>query len=686
MALAVRRGIALHLAALEGQRGHLFPWAPVCLGTGIGLWFALPFEPPPVAYLWLALAALAALPFAWRGPEAARPVFAGLILVALGALLAGERAHRVAAPVLDGRFYGAVEGRVIALDRSLSDKPRLTLDRVVLEGIPPDETPARVRVSLHGAAEEYLPETGATVLLTGHLSPPQGPAEPGAFDFRRAAWFDRIGAVGYTRSAVMLWEPAEPGLAGLMIARLRRAISEGVRAAIPGEAGAFSAAIITGDRSGIGRETTDHLRNSSLAHLLSVSGLHMALLTSFVFLAMRSGLALIPALALRINLKKTAAVAALFASAFYLALSGGDTPTERSFVMMAVMLVAVLIDRQALSLRSLAAAALAVLMLHPEALVEPGFQMSFAATAALIAAFRTPLSRERRLPPWAMWVAGLFFSSLVAGAATAPYAAAHFNRMAEYSILANMLAVPIMGALVMPAAVVAALLWPFGLSWLPLKAMEWGNGWVLFVAEWVSSLPGAVLFVKAAPGAFLPLFTLGALFGMLWQGRARWAGFAPVALAFALWTGAERPPLLIADTGGLIGIMTSEGRALTKPEGDGFAGRSWLEDDGDGALQEEAFARAGFSGEAGALVARLGEVEIVHVSGRGWRERLAAECRSGRIIVVAQEAEAPGPCRLLDPRALAETGALALWIGPEGLRIETVAEHAGVRLWTRPGP
>ena len=673
------------LAALEAQRGHLFPWVPVCLGTGIGAWFAAPVEPGQGVYLALGLGVLALIPLALRGPVSLRPVALALALMFAGALVAGARAHSLAAPVLDFRFYGAIEGRVVELDRSLSDKPRLTLDRVVLEGLAPDETPARVRVSLHGRAEAGVPDTGATVILTGHLAPPQGPAEPGGFDFRRAAWFERIGAVGYTRSPVLLLEPARRGWGEMAVARLRRAIAEGVRAEIPGEPGAFAAAILTGDRSGIGRQTTDNLRNSSLAHLLSISGLHMALLTGFVFMLVRTALALVPPLALRISVKKLAAVIALAAAAFYLALSGGDTPTERAFVMAAVMLTAVLIDRQALSLRAVAVAAVIVLLLQPEALTQPGFQMSFGATAALIVAFqaaRRPPGVPRRLPGWAAGTVALFLSSLVAGAATAPYAAAQFNRVADYSILANMLSVPVMGSVVMPAAVVAALLWPVGLHGPALWVMEQGNRWILWVAEWVTGLPGSVSMLPAAPPSFLPLFTLGGLFLMLWQGRVRWAGLAPMAAAGLIWAAAERPPLLIADSGGIVGIMTAAGRALSKPSGDGYAARSWLEDDGDGALQAEAFARGGFRGETGALVAELAGTEVVQVSGRGWRERLAAECRAGRIVVVAQEAEAPGPCLLLDPAALARSGALAGWIGPGGLTFESAAERAGRRLWT----
>lgn len=675
-------------AAIATQQGHLFNWLPVAFGLGIGLWFSLPFEPDKRAYLTLGFIILALLPLALKGPEILRPFCIGVIFTCLGALAVGYRAHSVAAPVLEYRFYGAIEGRVVKVDRSLSDKTRLTLDQVVLERLAPDETPARVRVSLHGRDEQKLIEAGTTVILTGHLSPPQGPAEPGGFDFRRMAWFQQIGGVGYTRNPVLTLEPPKTGLAGPFVARLRQSISQGVQASIPGEPGAFSAAVLTGDRSGIGRETIDNLRNSSLAHLLAISGLHMALLTGFVFMVVRGGLVLIPGVGLRFPTKKIAALIALAAASFYLLLSGGATPTKRAFVMATVMLIAVLLDRRALSLRAVALAALIILIMTPEALTQPGFQMSFSATAALIVVFRAlqrPPDKPRRVPKWLAGVGTLFLSSLVAGAATAPFAASHFNRVADYSLLANMLSIPIMGSVVMPAAVIAAVLWPLGLHAPALWVMEQGNRWILWVANWISDLPGAVSYVPSAPPVFLPVFTLGALFLLLWQGRFRFAGVAPMVLALIFWSGAERPHLLIADTGGIIGVLTPEGRVISKPSGNGFIARSWLENDGDAALQAEAAAREGLEGEKPIRSAIMGKHEIMIISGRGWQERLTNECTPNRILVVSKAIEQPvGPCQVIDQAALSQSGSLAGRVLPDGsLNFQTAASEAGVRLWTR---
>ncbi len=678
----------LSLPWVAELRGRLFLFVPVLLACGIGAYFALPRDPTPPE--WAALGvAVALLALAARLlPEDAAPLALALAFLGAGAGLAGLRAHMVAAPVLGWHYYGAIEGRVVVIDRSGSDAVRLTLDQVVLERISPGRTPERVRVSLHGQQGFIDPEPGLRVILTGHLSPPNAPSEPGGFDFRRHAWFERLGAVGYTRTPVLALAPAEEGRAGLAIHRLRMQISAAVQRELPGDTGAFAAAILTGDRSAISRERLQHLRDSNLAHLLAISGLHMGLLTGVVFGALRLAFALIPPLALRLPTRKLAAVGALGAGAFYLALSGGNVATERAFTMVAVMLLAVLLDRRAISLRSVAIAATLILCLRPEALLSAGFQMSFAATVALVAVFRA--FREERewrakLPRWVMPVVTLTICSVVAGLATAPVAAAHFHRVSEYGLLANLLAVPLMGSLIMPAAVLAAVLAPFGQAWVGLWLMDLGTRWILAVAGWVAGLEGAVVPVPAAPVWALPLMALGALVVIVLPGRARLAGVAVCALAVPGWAVAPRPAVLISGDAALVGVMTDAGRVLSQPRSAGYAAANWLAADGDGAAQEEAFARRFTEDDRGAVLLRSGATEFVHLSGRGARDALDGACLPGRVVVITVDPEErPTDCTVLSPQDLRASGALAFHPRRDGsLRQVSVAEVAGARLWTR---
>jgi len=683
----LRAAVQMPFIALATAKGGLFAWVPVMMAIGVGVWFALPVEPGMWHYGGVLIGLGVAVLIYRLGPELLHPVMIGLICVAIGILAAGVRAHLVDAPVLGFRYYGSVEGRVVMIDRSQSDMLRVTLDRVVLSRVSPTKTPARVRVSLHGAQVFTDIKPGQIIITTAHLSAPDGPVEPGGFDFRRMAFFDQLGAVGYTRVPVLLLAPPKPGAHWINQMRVR--IRAGVEAQVAGDAGAFAAALLTGDRAGISRAVQDNLRASNLAHLLAISGLHMALLTGFVFATLRYGLALIPVLALRVNSKKIAAGLALVAGAVYLALSGGNVATERAFVMVAVMLGAVLFDRRALSIRSVALAACVLLLAQPETLLEPGFQMSFAATVALIAGYgglrEQSLARRDALPFWIMPVFSVVFTSVLAGFATAPIAAAHFNRVAGYGLIANVLAVPLMGVAVMPAAVLAGVLAPFGLETPALWIMGKGTAWILLVAETVASWEGAVRAVPTPAPYVLPIMALGMLWVVLWRGRARFAGLAPVLLAFGLWGMAERPTVLISGDGKLVGLATSLGRALSTPKGAGFVAQQWLENDGDVADQAMAAARSGFNGPPNLRQFPLAGWRVVQIKGKGSEAQLVEACKIADIVVVGAKilARAPEGCRIIDEAILRSTGALAFWPSADGsLRVRQAVTQD--RLWTRP--
>jgi competence protein ComEC len=665
---------------MEAQ-GSLLLFAPVLIGIGVGTWFALPVEPGLAIYAAvLGVGVLAAVFRIWSPEPLHAPVVAVLCLC-LGVLSAGLRAHLVAAPVLQGDYSGPVQGRIIEIDRSASDALRITLDRVWLAELGPDATPQKVRISLSGQEPSLTP--GMTILVSARLSRPQGPVEPGAFDFRRMAWFDGLGAVGYTRTPPVLW--AAPEGFDEWVGRIRTSLSLGIRTAIPGEAGAFAAGSMTGDRSGIGADTVAALRDSNLAHLLAISGMNLAFLTGFVFFLLRGGIALIPPLALRVNGKKIAAVVALIVAAFYLALSGANVATQRAFIMAAVMLGAILLDRKAISLRSVAISAIILLLWQPESLLAPGFQLSYAATIGLIAGFRWLDGRavQERLPRWVLPVYTLFLSSAVAGAVTAPFAAGIFNRFTDYGLLANMLTVPAMTVL-MAAGVVAGLLAPFGLAypalWVTGKAAEW----ILWVAHQVSAIEGAVTPIPSPHPAILPVFALGMLWIVAWPGRARWAGVVPVVLAFCLWPLSSRPVLLIDQSGAIAGVLGPEGRALSKGKGGGFAAENWLQNDGDLADQKTAAVRPGFRREGNLAWFDLAGRKGVLATGKDAAPMVGPLCGKAGLVITDQKVTSTvtGGCLVLDSAVLARTGAIAIWDGPQGL--DLVQSRQAHRIWDSP--
>ena len=668
-------------AQFGDQWGHLFGWTPVLLGLGICGYFAAQFEPAAITCVMLLALGLFGVAVQQLLPDGVRIIVIGVALLLPGFGLAGLRANVVAEPALGFRYYGPIQGRIIEIDRSGLDAVRLTLDRVVLARMEAARTPATVRISLHGDQGFITPEPGQLILMTGHLSPPLGPVEQVGFDFQHMAWLEGLGAVGYPRTPVLLGAEAREGAAGLWVYRQRVATCSGVQDRLDGESGAFAAAIITRDRSCMGQDSLAVLRASNLAHLLAISGMHMGILAAFIFATLSYGFALWPTAALYWPTKKIAANGALIAAAVYLALSGGIISTERAFVMVAVMLVAVLFDRRALTLCSVVIAALIVLTLRPEALFGPGFQMSFAATTALDAVFGVMRHLDLpRVPRWAKSVGAVFISSLVAGLATAPFAAFHLTQIAQLGLIANLMSVPLMGALVMPAAVLAAVLAPLRLERVGLWAMDLGLRWILGVAHFVADQDGALRHVVTPGPKVLALIALGGIFVVQWRGSIRWAGVALVILAFALWHVAERPAVLLAVSGSLIGVMIETGRVVSKESGEAFAVESWLENNGAPVDQWVAYGRDGLLEQGRVVSVIVAGTRVLNL--RGATALAAIEgCGGADIVISNQEMRALAGCEVYDIVRLRQTGALAGWIEAGELRLISVRDHTEERIW-----
>ncbi|WP_439156448.1 ComEC/Rec2 family competence protein, partial [Yoonia sp.] len=309
-------------------------------------------------------------------------------------------------------------------------------------------------------------------------------------------------------------------------------------------------------------------------------------------------------------------------------------------------------------------------------------------TTALVAAFGYLRRFDmHRLPRWTRPVLSVVLSSFIAGLATAPFAAAHFNQIAHYGLIANLLSVPLMGLLVMPAAVLAACLVPFGLAAVGLWFMDLGLRWILFVAGHVAGMDGAVGHVHAPHPAVLPVLTLGLLYFILWQGRARFAGGAGVIIAALLWQQSTRPDLLVADSGALIGLARPEGRVLSKPTGGSFVAGIWLENDGAPVAQDIAAARPGLDRQVRVVSAPLGEWRIVQASGKTVLADMQG-CGGADILISNQTDAGPRPCVVYDLGRLRDTGALAIDLTPAGdLQITTAHGVAGHRPWNnRQGP
>ena len=537
--------------------------------VGAALWLLAPSDPP----IWLAPTALvlgiaaslalAAMPHAtpagWQ--ITLRSGLGGLCaLIAaagLGAIAAQLRTASVAQPAITtSEEPRAVEGWVVANETN-DNGPRLRLLVRSIDGV--NDPPRYVRVSV---AEAGLLTPGRAARCFGIIGPPAGPMAPGAYDFARRAYFERLGATGFSfgRCRPENFEPPPNWLdrQRLRLAAMRSDLSAAIQDAAPGRGGAIAAALISGDRSAIDRETNEILFNAGLGHLLSVSGIHMSIVGGLVFALLLWTFSLVSPLALRFPVKKLAAIGALFAVLAYLIVSGINVPALRSFIMAAVAFGAILLDRPAISMRGLGLAAFIVVLIFPESVLEPGFQMSFAATMALVALFeilkRAP--HEPALPApgpmigamqWAVkGVGGVILIAFVAGLATDPFAIYHFQRFALYSLPANLLAEPILSFLVAPAAIIAAVLTPFGLGEPALQAMASGLDLIAAIGQTFGDRPEAIRAVpKPSDAAFL-LCAFALTWACLWRGALRLFG-VPLFLASVALYVATPPPVAAFD-------------------------------------------------------------------------------------------------------------------------------------------
>ena len=587
-------------AAFFAESDRWFLWTPVLTGFGIALYFAAPAEPP----LWLAGAALGLsglLLYVARGAERASLAVVAAILfcILLGFTAGTSRTALTAAPVLQSPWSGTLTGRLVQSEVSNKGGLTLTIAPLSMQRLAADEMPARVRLSMRIKNVEVTP--GQTLRLRARLMPPPDPVEPAGFDFARQVWFLRIGGVGFAYSAPELLAPPPDDLT-TRIARLRSAITARVRNTIGGPAGAVAAALITGEKRAIPEKTVDDLRRAGLSHVLSISGLHMVLFAGSLFWLLRAGLAASAHLALRYPIKKWAAAAALGGATFYLAISGAGVATQRAYVMIGLMFIAILLDRPAISMRNVALAALIVLLWQPESLLSASFHMSFAAVVALIAFYETHLvqnllapNREAKRSRWltplryaGRHFLGIAFTTAVAGFATGAYSAFHFNNIEPYSMVGNLGALPLVSFIVMPAALVALLLMPFGLDGPALWVMGQGIDTMLAVAHFVSTIEGAEGLVASAPMPALVLVTFGGLWMALWRRRWRLFGVLPIVMGLMFWGGGVKPALLIDRDGKLVALRGADDSLRLSSARPAYTAEAWLRHDGDQRAPKEA--------------------------------------------------------------------------------------------------
>lgn len=677
---------------LAAQRGSFFLWSPLCLMAGIAIYFALPREPPLIAFEGIALV-LAFLAFS--GQAKRRLAGRVLLLVLIGFCLMKLRTEWVSAPLLRAPTGEVMlSGVVEDFERRGPHRAVAILRILTLEGKGVTRKPDRARLTLT-RANALRP--GQVIKAKAQLFPLPTPVVPGGFDYGRSLWFEGIGATGrlYGDITTVGMDPSQFLAFQAGLEDLREAIGARIRAVLPKERSGVAEAMITGERGTIPNAVNDSLQASGLAHILSISGLHMSLVAGLSFWLVRALLALSPTLATSYPIKKWAAVAGLVMGLVYMLLASASVATERSYIMLAVMFIAILVDRPALSMRNLAIAALIVLVITPEAALTASLQMSFLAVMGLLAIHEV----------WSQWLArseavdigithriarfifravcAAALTSLAAGGLSSIAAAYHFGRLAPYSLIANLLAFPVMSILVMPFALFSVLAMPFGLEAVPLRVMDVGLILVQAISDWVVSLPGAQGHIPALPLVPALLLTLAAILLCLARDLLRLAALPIAAIAFMLTTFARSPDIYVDQATKNVVIRNADGELVpAQARRSRFAVSQWLKVDGDDAAPAVASRRAGWTCESSTCRAVVKGRRVLYVT----EEKLAMTIPCGEADILIAAFPLHGRCRSvplrIDRFSVWRSGAHALYVDDDAFAITTARGEQGVRPWS----
>lgn len=582
-----------HALVEERDFGHLFLLFPAFMIAGAAWCFSLREDVPAFRlYLWLGVLAL----LVWRARCTASrmrfPVYLAFCF-AVGVASAEFQESRVTTVILDSPVTATVTGIVKDAELTGPSRWRYTLDVTAVSTPRLRRPPNVVQMTVRGGGQVF--SIGETITGRARMQPPSGPVLPGLSDFAFSSFFKGVGAVGYfyghpltvaaSSSPEVGWKASADG----WIASVRGAITKRVLAVLPGDEGAFAAAIITNERSAFSKDALESLRVSGLAHIIAISGLHMALASGLFFVGLRIAFSLFPGFIQTYPAKKYAAAGALWAAGAYFLISGGPVSAERAFIMLCVMLGSVFVGRSAFSLRSVSIAAMFVTLWTPSNVVGPSFQMSFAAATALISAYsfwrlKLPtmaglafIPGHRYISPVIRLLGGIILTSAIGGLSTGLFAAAHFQRISLYGLAANLAAMPIISAVVMPAGLVAMLTMPFGLDRVPLEIMGAGLHATLAIARHVSSWGGNIITGLLAPWV-LPTSSAAFLLAVLPRTRIRYAGAGAFVLilivAFVLGS-PQRPALIVSEDGELLAFVHRGKLAVNRARPAAFTFDQW---------------------------------------------------------------------------------------------------------------
>lgn len=574
------------------EKPQLFYWLPALLGAGMALYYALPYEPSSRLYFLPPISFVALLLLRKFKVETLFLHFIYFLIaiaawVSLGASYAKWRTADLDIPMLTQPLtIRPVEGTVDTIEH-LEHGLRITLSDIQVSNLPPDKTPKRARVSLRAKTVPDI-EIGQRISLRAALLPPSGPVMDNAFDFGRYFYFRHIGAVGYAIMPITIKSSSKATGFLAFWRSARDHLTGQIHAVLPGVEGAVAAGLITGDDSAIPPKIYDELRAANLIHIIAISGSHMVVIAGIIFVCLRAILVFIPRYGLRPEIKPLVALLTWISISCYLCITGFELSAVRAYVMLSFLLFAIILRREVVAMRSIALSALFMLIIDPSDIIEPGFQLSFAATFALIAAFDTLVMRhhalDSRFTRTLRLVSFMLLTTVIAEAATLPLILFHFNNFTLYGVVSNLVLTPVVTMIIMPMVALYFVLLPLGIEAFALHIMALGINAMLWVAHTVSGWPYALQYVPSPTPLGISISVFGLLWLCIWRTRMRLIG-VPVICAGLLTSMQFRAPDIFISSGAQqVAYRSEKGYVMLHGRPNGLFAKLWANGVGQSAF------------------------------------------------------------------------------------------------------
>ena len=677
----------------EQLQANLFLCSPVFLGVGIAIYFSLSFEPNLFVIGFATLIALLAFSLVYLKRHTCENIYLALYFLALligGVFLGTYRTASLNTVMLDKDYKSIqITGQIVQIEDGQEKKgKKILISPTEIKDLEQDEIPEYIRLTLLKADELSL---GDVILIRTSLNAPSLPVLPGGYSFRRKSYFDNIGAIGFSFSQPEIIKNNIQRNFFSYLQEKRTSLSKTVRVYLDEKTAPVTSALLTGQRKSISEDDWDNLRQSGLAHMLAISGLHVGLFAGTVFFFLRLLMALYPPLVLNFPIKKIAAVFAIAAASFYTIFVGSNVPAVRALIMAGLVFTAIIFDRSPLSLRLVSVAALIVLVFKPESLVSISFQMSFAAVTALVLFYdsvrpylRQWYSHASFIRKFGLYIAGVCATTVVATIATAPFSLYHFQTLPVYGLIANVVAVPVLSFIIMPAAVLTFVLSVINLEFIPLNVMSKGVEFILWVSREVAGLPSSVFHVSAM--GIASLFSLLLAVILIFTGRKTYKlwSLASIAGAILLASLYPKPGILLSSSGKLLGIYNEDYFAVSDKRSERFSRELWLqalnirEDDISKFPKTGCYKNICCDSDACSI-----NDKIIYLKNR---YPVSEFCQDNRKIIISRgfSLSSYKDCKatLIDRYTLKEQGAHAFYQTNEGYKIHSVIDVEGERPWS----